>query len=377
MKLAFFLFHYFPYGGLQRDCLKIALECVTKGHSVTIYTQTWQGEQPVGIRVVLLKCRALTNIAKDRAFIKQVSLFIQDKKYDALVGFNRIPGLDIYYGADPCYVIKSRRLKPFWHRWTLRYRHFSGLEKSVFDPSSKTQILLLTLDEIPHYQALYGTQMDRFHLLPPVIMRRHYSKEVKANAREKIRALYHWSEGDNLLLFVGSGFRIKGLDRSIKGLASLPDTLRRKTYLLVIGQDKSRRYRWLAQRLGIKNNVFFLRGRSDVYTFMLACDLLIHPAHSESAGLILLEALTAGLTVLTTDSCGYAFHIQQAKAGYVLPTPFLQVNFNRQLVMMLTSAEQSAWSKNGLAYAQKEDLYSGHQKAVQMIETFVAKKSSQ
>jgi len=38
--------------------------------------------------------------------------------------------------------------------------------------------------------------------------------------------------------------------------------------------------------------------------------------------MILLEALTAGLPVLATDVCGYAFHIQQAGAGRVLASPF-------------------------------------------------------
>src|SRR5207253_1422682 len=44
MKLGFLLFDYFPFGGLQRDCLKIARLCATRGHDVTIFTRTWQGE---------------------------------------------------------------------------------------------------------------------------------------------------------------------------------------------------------------------------------------------------------------------------------------------------------------------------------------------
>ena len=30
MKLAFLLFDYFPFGGLQRDCLKIARRCAAR-----------------------------------------------------------------------------------------------------------------------------------------------------------------------------------------------------------------------------------------------------------------------------------------------------------------------------------------------------------
>ena len=46
MKLGFLLFDYFPYGGLQRDCLKVAGVCAGRGHEVTIFTRTWQGEKP-------------------------------------------------------------------------------------------------------------------------------------------------------------------------------------------------------------------------------------------------------------------------------------------------------------------------------------------
>jgi UDP-glucose:(heptosyl)LPS alpha-1,3-glucosyltransferase len=44
MNLAFVLFDYFAFGGLQRDCLKIAASCARRGHAITIFTRTWQGK---------------------------------------------------------------------------------------------------------------------------------------------------------------------------------------------------------------------------------------------------------------------------------------------------------------------------------------------
>lgn len=37
MRMAFVLFNYFPYGGLQRDCVKIAQECTKRGHLVDLF----------------------------------------------------------------------------------------------------------------------------------------------------------------------------------------------------------------------------------------------------------------------------------------------------------------------------------------------------
>ena len=34
--LAFCLYRYFPYGGLQRDMLRIALACRQRGHKIAV-----------------------------------------------------------------------------------------------------------------------------------------------------------------------------------------------------------------------------------------------------------------------------------------------------------------------------------------------------
>lgn len=176
-------------------------------------------------------------------------------------------------------------------------------------------------------------------------------------------------------MFVGSGFRVKGLDRAINTMASLPAALRNQTRLVVIGQNRTEQFSFQAKRLGIGDRVHFLGGRDDVFDWLLAADLLFHPARSEAAGMILLEAMTAGLPVLTTDVCGYAFHIQNATAGVVLPSPFCQEVLNKALMVMLASAEQPVWRANGLAYAAREDLYSCHERAADIIEKTIRDKA--
>ena len=52
MKLAFCLYKYFPFGGLQRDFLRIALACQARGHDIRVYTLDWEGEVPAGFELV-------------------------------------------------------------------------------------------------------------------------------------------------------------------------------------------------------------------------------------------------------------------------------------------------------------------------------------
>jgi UDP-glucose:(heptosyl)LPS alpha-1,3-glucosyltransferase len=372
MKLALVLFQYFPFGGLQRDCLKVAQRCAARGHDVTIFTRAWQGDRPTGLRVELLESRRWSNIARDRAFARNVTHALADGSFDGVIGFNKLPGLDVYYGADPCYVAKVRRLKPAWYRWTPRYRHFATMEEAVFARGRHTHALMLTEEEIPRYEEVYGTERERFHVLPPGIERRTFTAEQKSDARGRFRREHGWSAEEKLLLLVGSGFRVKGLDRAIQSLASLPKDTRAHTRLVVIGQSHPAEFASQAKRLGVEDRVHFLGGRNDVFDWMLAADLLVHPARSESAGMILLEALTAGLPVLVTDACGYAFHIQRAKAGRVLASPFGQEHCDAAVREMLTSSQRSEWSTNGVSYAAREDLYSCHDRAVEWIEKLLA-----
>ena len=153
MKLAFCLFEYFPYGGLQRDFLRIAKLCLLKGHQVDVYTMQWIGDKPdleqFNIHIIDIP-KYLTNHTKALQFSKKLQNIFLQKKYDLTFGFNKIPGLDLYYCADSCYVAKVDSLKTKLIKWfyklTARFRQFKYLEYSVF-ANRKTKILFLSEQE--------------------------------------------------------------------------------------------------------------------------------------------------------------------------------------------------------------------------------------
>lgn len=373
MKLAFCLYKYFPYGGLQRDFLRIAEECVNRGHDVTAYALKWEGAKPDWLEIVVAPVSAISGIKRYQKFSQWLVSRLQQYPVDMVMGFNKMPGLDVYYCADPCFEHKSRHLRSWWYRFTGRYRHFSSYEQAIFNPGQTTDILMISEVQQALFKRYYHTEDIRMTMLPPGINR---DRCVPGNAEEiraDFRREYTLAEEDILLLQIGSGFRTKGLDRSIEALASLPSELRGRARLFVIGQDDPSGYLSRAKSLGVEQQVTFFAGRDDIPYFLLGADLLVHPAYAENTGTVLLEAVVAGLPVLVTDVCGYARYVQEADAGVVMSSPFDQQLFNNKLEQMLL-ADRVKWRENAINFSKHADIYDMPQKAVDRIEQVFEKK---
>lgn len=368
MIVAFCLYKYFPFGGLQRDFMRIAQTVATRGHQVRVYTQSWEGPCPDDFDVIIVPVKSRTNHGRNAEYYSWVQTHLQAHPADRVVGFNKMPGLDVYYAADVCYAEKVEQEKGFFYRLTSRYRHYAAFERATFEQGNATQLLMLTDKQIADFQKHYHTEAERFHILPPGIYPdRKYSQQIPDG-----RAIYRQKNGisdqQHLLLQVGSDFTRKGVDRSINALASLPEALRRNTQLFIVGQDKPGKFESLAEKLGVRGNVHFFSGRNDIAELMAAADLLLHPAYQEAAGIVLLEAITAGLPVLTTSVCGYAHHIVRANCGMALEEPFRQEALNDILRKALTQPPlRSAWAENARHYADTQDLYSLPERAADII----------
>ncbi len=368
VQLAFALFKYFPFGGLQRDFLRIALACQARGHAIRAYTLSWQGEIPPGFEVVQVPVRALTNPRRYEKFVAWVRDDLERRPADRVVGFNKMPGLDVYYCADPCYEDKARTLRNPLYRLSGRYRHFAAYERAVFAPQSRTEILMISALQQPLFEKHYGTPATRFHLLPPGIAQDRRAPPKSSEIRAAFRTEFGLGTDDLLLVQIGSGFKTKGLDRSLLALQALPAELKARTRLIAIGQDEPRPFLKQIRQLGLEEQVSILKGRDDIPRFLLGADLLIHPAYNENTGTVLLEAVVAGLPVLTTATCGYAHYIAEADAGRVIPLPFAQATLDATLAEMLADGQaRRQWGTNGLAFADTADIYSLPERAAAII----------
>lgn len=368
MKLAFGIYKYFPYGGLALDMLRIANECVKRGHEVTIFSQDWQGSRPEKINVVLLKTSALSNHENAASFNRYFLQNVDEGGFDLSVGFNKIPNVDYYFCGDFCYVEHSMNKNNILYRWTARYRYFKEFEQAIFAKRSKTKILSLSAREDKVFQKHYSTPSHRFISLPPMLDKARWVDNDSLPTRSEIRNNLGIRNDQNLMLFVGSDFERKGLDRALIALASLDRALQEKVMLLVAGQSRVGKHQQMAERLGINDYIQFLGPRDDVPELMKAGDFLIHPARAELAGGVIVEAIVSGLSVIVTSVCGYAWHVNEADAGVVLDGKFEQKKLNQCFAQVLVSDEKNKWRKNGINYSTDNNLYAMAKVAVDEFE---------
>lgn len=366
--LAFCLFKYFPFGGLQRDFYRIAEECQCRGYGVRVFTLSWDGEIPEGFDVRIAPLRACRNHTRVKKYADWVLDAVRAEPVAGVIGLNKIPGLDVYYAADSCYKEKSLTQRGPFYRLGSRYRLYAAFESAVFGTYDKPKILMISTKQERAYRKYYGTQRERIYFLPPNIHRDRVAPPNAAELRADFRQANGFTDADRLLVQIGSGFIKKGVDRSIRALASLPLEIRGKTTLWVVGRDKPDRFLRLARRLGIAAQVVFTGARSDIPKILLGADLMIHPAYDENTGTALLEAVAAGLPVLCSEVCGYGNHIKAADCGLLTPEPFKQEMLNQQLLHMLTGSDLSALGDKALSYARSTDIYSMHIHAVNIIE---------
>ena len=373
MRLAFLIDRFFPHGGRQRDFRLFVEELKARGHDCRVYCLSWQGELLEGVNLRLVPARALRSYRREQRFLDWVRTDLANDPVDGVIGFQKMPGLDICIATDACCLDQPQQAAGLLGRRGAGYRHSMDWERAVFAPEGKTHSFLTTASEVDNYKEHCGTPAERLHLLPPgVAQDRRAPQDALQEAprrRKAVRASLGLAPQELALLFVGSDFATKGLDRAITALAKLREEQPSVTCsLLVVGEDKPRRYQRLARRLGVADGVSFLGGRDDVGELMLGADLLVHPAHFEAAGIVLLEAIAAGLPIVVTDVCGYAHYVEAARAGILVPSPFSQEQLDRAVMRHVDGVFRASCRESALLYARLTDLYSKHREGADLIE---------
>jgi UDP-glucose:(heptosyl)LPS alpha-1,3-glucosyltransferase len=371
LDIAIVIFRLEPAGGLEIHALRLAEDLAARGHRVTLVT-TRAKQVPSGIELHRIEPRGFSNHGRIAAFAQDMARETAGK-FDLVIGFQRMPGLDVLFCGDWCFADRNRQ---WWKALSPRARMLTSLEKACFERGSDTLLLMLAEPQAEAYRRSYDTEQERMIILPPTLDKNLIPQDLDASERATLRTKLGYHPDEIIWLWLGLHPQTKGLDRAVEALAFSP-----AARLVACGPDpegrKIQNIRKQAQALGCGDRLtlYGLTKGNALKDQLRAADLLMHPARLDVTGMVIAEALAAGLPVIATANCGFAPLVEEAAAGIVVSSEASP----RELAEAGSAdkATLTRWSQSARDYVARTDLSTGMTVAVEAIEALARRKRSQ
>ncbi len=298
MKVGLVRRGYSATGGAEAYLVRLAEGLAGAGHvPVLIGTADWPADRWPNGDVLRVAGRS------PMAFARGVER--TEAECDLVMSLERVLGCDVYRAGDGvhrAWLERRAEFEPGWRRWgrvfNRKHRELERLEARVLDPG-RTRVVIanseMVRDEI---RRAYGFPEERV-----VVVRNGVDAvAAPAGARERLRAKWGFDEKEMVVLFVGSGWERKGLKFAVRAMGQLPGAT-----LLVAGRGVSN---------GMEGKrVKFLGPATDVASLHAAADVFVLPTIYDPSSNACLEALSAGLPVVTTNANGFAEIIKENVHG--------------------------------------------------------------
>ncbi len=303
MRIGIVRKRYVLYGGAERYVERLIKELIGRGNEVHIFANKWNdtNERIIFHRVPIVGCLSFLKVLSFAFF---ADMKLRETKLDIIHSFERTFKQDVYRAGDGCHAEFLRQREKnlsFCKRWFIRLNplHITTLfiEKRLFKRGNYKKIIAnsnqVKEDIIKHYKV---APHDIVVIYNSVDLLEFNPEERDLHIKE--RDIIGIDKDTLVLLFVGSGFERKGLAALIEAVGEL--NKRRKIALLVVGKGRYRRYKRLAGRFGVEENIYFLGPQSNVKRFYLASDIFVLPSIYEPFSNACLEAMACGLPVITS-----------------------------------------------------------------------------
>lgn len=323
MKIALVRRKYNPFGGAELYMARLIGEFAAEGHEVHILSAQWEAEVD-GIRLHRVP------VLRGAGWLKSLSFCLGCKKIIAREGFDIVFSLertlrqDVYRAGDGCHRSWLRqknlgrgllpRLATYLDPIQLAYLL---LERRLFTDPQLSAIIANSRMGKREIMELYGVPSEKIQVVYNGIDAAAFPLEKREEYRQRLAEEYRIGDGELRILYVGSGFRRKGVPALIEAAARLRIPFR----LFVVGKGRSGYLKRRARSLGIEGRVHFTGPLRDVERFYLGCDLFAFPTLYDPFSNATLEAMACRLPVVTTPFNGVAELFAEGEQGFVLPDP--------------------------------------------------------
>ena len=238
---------------------------------------------------------------------------------DVVMSFDRIMTQDVFRsGGGPHKIFIEKMMarggpwRKLWYRINPYHRLALFIEKRQVSSSGSRKIIALCEQVKREFIDAYAVPEEKIVVIYNGVDNERFHPRLRPDARKRMRAELDIPAGCPIVLFVGTGFRRKGLDRLLQLWREheMPGI-----YLVIVGNDaKLSSY----QKRFTRKEIIFTGPRSNVEDFYGAADVLVLPSVQEGFGNVVLEAYAAGLPVVTVAGVGAAEVVEgELKLGLV------------------------------------------------------------
>lgn len=314
MKIALVILHADPArGGAERYTVDLAGALARRGHAVHLLAQSF-AEIPEGVMPILMPS-AMTRTLSYRRFLRGVDAQIDRCGYDIVHAMLPVNRCDVYHphaGMAAAAMKKSNRF------FNLRRMAMARVERNLMSGPKPPIILALSEYVKGAIRQHYPVADERMATLFNAVNLVRFDPTSRPETRNVIRERFSIEPNKVVGLMIAQDFERKGLREAIAAAAQIDDP---RLVLLVVGKGRTDPYQDFARDSGIEDRVIFAGPTHDPFSFYAASDFFILPTRHDPCSLVVLEALSMGLPVISTVFNGACEIMTDGIHGFILPDP--------------------------------------------------------
>lgn len=325
MKVALVRYRYSPHGGAERymDTLSAALS--DAGAEVRILCATWDGSSAgkVGVEPISVPRKPVP--LRLLLFARAVREWAANHPEWLLFSLERVPGAEVYRAGDGVHaewLLRKRSLRPgTWPLDSLRPLNLAYLylERAMFGSPALRFVIANSNRGREEIVRRFGLPAEKVRVVHNGIDIARFPPGRKGDARERFRIRFGVPDTETVFLFVGSGFARKGVGTIARAARLLAERGREPFRVVLVGKgDPSTYIRSAGPASGRLLFTGAVAGADDLF---LGADAFLFPTVYEPFSNACLEAMAAGLPVVTTTVNGASEVLREGESGFLLEDP--------------------------------------------------------
>ncbi|ORT51859.1 group 1 glycosyl transferase [Vibrio sp. qd031] len=299
MKIALVHLRHAYSGGVELYLNKLAAYMAEKGEDVTIICRSHDKRPPhPKVKFVKLKGLSIGKTHRLWRFAKDVEQHVKHSDYDLVYGLAHAWTHDVLrIGAGTSF----HQSKALGRKMRFKDKVNNAIERKAMTPGAYQHVICNSEKSAGEIKELHHVPDDKITVIHNFVDTTHFdSQRVKTEA-EALKNELMLNDDLPIFLFLGTGYDRKGLKPTLEAFSKLDYEAR----LIVVGREsREQDYINYAKQLGIADSCMFLGERRQPELFFSIADCYVLPTKYEPFGFTVIEALSCGIPVITTQQCG-------------------------------------------------------------------------